>query len=80
MSVIYVGHIGLYTNLKRINYILITVDPLCRISTSGASMNPARSFGPAVAVSVYNSDVWTNHYVYWVGPFLGSVLAGVLYR
>jgi MIP family channel proteins len=41
---------------------------------TGASFNPARTFGPALA-----SHHWTNHGVYWVGPLLGAVLAAVLY-
>lgn len=40
---------------------------------SGASLNPARSFGTAL-VSVH----WENHFIYWVGPLLGAIVAGVL--
>ncbi|XP_013417580.1 aquaporin-8 [Lingula anatina] len=47
---------------------------------SGASMNPARTFGPAVAVTSYNPDIWKYHYIYWVGPFLGACVSGLLYR
>jgi aquaporin TIP len=49
---------------------------------SGASMNPQRTFGPAAIYSVLfgDSSVWTNHWVYWVGPILGACVAGAVYR
>lgn len=42
---------------------------------TGASMNPARSLGPAVA-----SGVWTAHWLYWVAPVMGTVLGAWIYE
>lgn len=42
---------------------------------TGAAMNPARAFGPALA-----SGFWDNQLVYWVGPIIGAVIAALLYE
>ncbi len=52
----------------------MTMDILFGGPFTGGSMNPARTFGPALA-----THHWSNHGVYWVGPLFGGVLAGVIY-
>ncbi|XP_015265045.1 PREDICTED: aquaporin-6-like [Gekko japonicus] len=42
---------------------------------TSCSMNPARSFGPAVIVRSF-----PDHWVFWVGPLSGAVLASLLYN
>jgi aquaporin Z len=42
---------------------------------TGGSMNPARSFGPAVASGVYEGQI-----IYWTAPILGGILAALLYE
>lgn len=50
---------------------------LFRTNLTGGSMNPARSFGPAVAYAVFDDEVWTYHYIFWVGPFAGALVAAL---
>ncbi len=42
---------------------------------TGAAMNPARAFGPALA-----SNFWGTQLVYWVGPIIGALVAGFAYK
>ena len=41
---------------------------------TGAALNPARAFGPAVV-----SSAWVGQIAYWVGPLLGALAAGLLW-
>jgi MIP family channel proteins len=42
---------------------------------TGAAMNPARTFGPALA-----GGFWDNNFVYWVGPIIGAIIAALFYE
>jgi MIP family channel proteins len=53
---------------------IVLVDHLIGVPLTGASMNPARSLGPALA-----AGAWADHWVYWVGPLVGGGLAALLY-
>lgn len=52
----------------------ITIGILATGPLTGAALNPARWFGPALATTE-----WTNAWVYIVGPVAGGVIAGVTY-
>ena len=52
----------------------VTMDILIGGPLTGAAMNPARAFGPALAASA-----WSGHWVYWVAPMLGGGAAALVY-
>ena len=54
---------------------VIALDALFGGPISGASMNPARSLGPALI-----SNTWTEQWIYIVGPIAGALLAVAAYR
>ena len=53
----------------------IVLDILAGGGLTGAAMNPARAFGPALA-----GGFWSGQLVYWVGPILGGLVAGFIYN
>lgn len=53
----------------------ITIGCLFGGPYTGASMNPARSFGPATV-----TNTWKYHWVYWLGPMIGAIVAGFMYN
>lgn len=54
---------------------VITMDILAAGPLTGAAMNPARAFGPALV-----AGLWADHVVYWVGPAVGAVAAAWIYQ
>jgi len=49
------------------------------IPITGCSINPTRSFGPAVVASLNGADdLWDDHWIFWVAPLLGSGLVAVV--
>ena len=53
----------------------ITLGALWGSPISGASINPARSFGPALVASV-----WSHQWIYWLSPIVGAGLGTLTYQ
>nr|BAG60376.1 unnamed protein product [Homo sapiens] len=52
----------------------VALGHLLAIDYTGCGINPARSFGSAVITHNFS-----NHWIFWVGPFIGGALAVLIY-
>lgn len=50
------------------------------LQVSGASLNPARSFGPAFLVGFVDKTAWTDLWLFILFPIIGGLLAGLVYN
>ncbi|KAL2333344.1 hypothetical protein Fmac_014557 [Flemingia macrophylla] len=51
---------------------------LATIPITGTGINPARSLGAAI---IFNKDLgWDDHWIFWVGPFVGAALAALYHQ
>ena len=53
----------------------ITMDWLMAGPLTGAALNPARAFGPALV-----DQTWGDHLVWWIGPIIGAVAGALVYH
>ncbi|XP_056285735.1 aquaporin-8-like isoform X2 [Pseudoliparis swirei] len=53
----------------------VIINVLAGGDVSGTCLNPARAFGPAVM-----TNYWSYHWVYWVGPIGGGLVAAAILR
>ncbi len=53
----------------------VALDALFGGAVTGASMNPARSFGPALV-----SSEWQDFWVYVAGPLVGAMIGAIAYE
>ena len=56
--------------------LVLTVATIIATPFTGAALNPARAFAPALAAHHH----WSNQGVYWVGPLFGGILGAVIYE
>jgi len=61
----------------------ITVCHFVAIPITGTSLNPTRSFASAIAATVspvYDcTNVWHNHWIFWIGPSIGAICGLTVY-
>ncbi|KAM9346581.1 aquaporin-8b [Symphorus nematophorus] len=53
----------------------VIINILAGGDVSGTCLNPARAFGPAIV-----TNYWTYHWIYWMGPIVGGIIAAALVR
>lgn len=58
--------------------VMIWVAHVCIIPYTNCSINPVRSFGPAVVID--DPKCWQHHWIFWVAPILGGIIAALAYE
>jgi glycerol uptake facilitator-like aquaporin len=62
----------------------VTFDILACGKLTGASMNPARSFGPTLVYKILGGEgadrIFDFHWCYWAAPIAGAVVAALIYE
>jgi len=60
----------------------VSASHMLAIPLTGTSLNPTRSFASAAVSSTWAecTDVFNNHWVFWLGPMLGGILATLIYE
>jgi len=66
--------VGIALTLAMTNFIAIPID--------GASVNPARSFAPAVLSYYFSGDHWAlqQDWLFWIAPIIGGIIAAIVER
>lgn len=57
----------------------VCVDILMGGPLTGAAMNPARTFGTLLGGLNDTASLWSQHWVYWLGPIVGALLGAFVY-
>jgi aquaporin Z len=69
----------------RLGGLLVGLIVLCDVfiggPLTGAAMNPARATGPIIVAGALNlPGAFTDWYVFWIGPIIGGIIAGIAWR
>lgn len=62
--------------------LILGMNVMITATITGGSMNPARTFGPALAlvlIGVSPTIAFNYHWIYWLGPLLGGFLAALVH-
>lgn len=61
--------------------LIVVTDVFIGGPLTGAAMNPARAMGPMITAAIFvNVNAFAYWYVYWIGPIIGAIVAGLAWH